>query len=79
MAVYAIGDIQGCFDELCKMLDLVKFDPSKDQVWLAGDLVNRGPKSAEVLRFAKKMGKKNGQSRVGKSRSSHACLLNRCD
>ena len=58
MAVYAIGDIQGCFDELCKMLDLVKFDPSKDQVWLAGDLVNRGPKSAEVLRFAKKMGKK---------------------
>lgn len=52
MAVYAIGDIQGCFDELLKLLDLVKFDPDKDQVWLAGDLVNRGPKSAEVLRFA---------------------------
>lgn len=52
MAVYAIGDIQGCFDELLKLLDLVKFDPEKDQVWLAGDLVNRGPKSAEVLRFA---------------------------
>ncbi len=56
MAVYAIGDVQGCFDELCKMLELVKFDPNKDQVWLAGDLVNRGPKSAEVLRFAKEMG-----------------------
>ena len=56
MAVYAIGDIQGCFDELQKMLELVKFDPKKDQVWLAGDLVNRGPKSAEVLRFAKDIG-----------------------
>jgi bis(5'-nucleosyl)-tetraphosphatase (symmetrical) len=56
MAVYAIGDVQGCFDELCKMLELVNFDPSKDQIWLVGDLVNRGPKSAEVLRFAKEMG-----------------------
>ena len=52
MAVYAIGDVQGCFDELIKLLDLIKFDPEQDQVWLAGDLVNRGPKSAEVLRFA---------------------------
>ncbi|MFW5450465.1 MAG: symmetrical bis(5'-nucleosyl)-tetraphosphatase [Methylophagaceae bacterium] len=52
MAVYAIGDIQGCFDELLKLLELLKFNPKKDQVWLAGDLVNRGPKSAEVLRFA---------------------------
>jgi len=56
MAVYAIGDVQGCFDELLKMLDLVKFDQMKDQIWLAGDLVNRGPKSADVLRFAKKLG-----------------------
>ncbi len=52
MAVYAVGDIQGCFDELIKLLDLIQFDPEVDQVWLAGDLVNRGPKSAEVLRFA---------------------------
>jgi bis(5'-nucleosyl)-tetraphosphatase (symmetrical) len=52
MAVYAIGDIQGCFDELIKLLDLINFNPEVDQVWLAGDLVNRGPKSAEVLRFA---------------------------
>jgi bis(5'-nucleosyl)-tetraphosphatase (symmetrical) len=57
MAVYAIGDVQGCFDELLKLLDLVNFDPTRDQIWLAGDLVNRGPKSAEVIRFAQKLGK----------------------
>ena len=56
MAVYAIGDIQGCFDELQAMLELVKFDQQNDQIWLAGDLVNRGPKSAEVLRFTKDLG-----------------------
>ncbi|OUR74003.1 bis(5'-nucleosyl)-tetraphosphatase (symmetrical) [Methylophaga sp. 41_12_T18] len=56
MAVYAIGDIQGCFDELMRLLDQVKFDPAVDQVWLAGDLVNRGPNSADVLRFARDMG-----------------------
>ena len=52
MAVYAIGDVQGCFDELMKLLEKVHFNPDVDQIWLAGDLVNRGPKSAEVLRFA---------------------------
>ncbi len=56
MAIYAIGDIQGCFDELMKLLDLLKFDPAADQLWLAGDLVNRGPNSAAVLRFAQNMG-----------------------
>ncbi len=56
MAVYAIGDVQGCYDELQKLLEFVEFDPSLDQIWLVGDLVNRGPNSADVLRFAKKMG-----------------------
>lgn len=56
MAVYAIGDVQGCFDELQKLLELIQFDPNLDQIWLAGDLVNRGPNSADVLRFAQKMG-----------------------
>jgi bis(5'-nucleosyl)-tetraphosphatase (symmetrical) len=56
MAVYAIGDIQGCFKELIKLLDHIQFDPTVDQLWLAGDLVNRGPDSASVLRYAKQLG-----------------------
>lgn len=53
MATYAIGDIQGCFDPLKALLEQIKFDPSQDQLWFAGDLVNRGPKSLEALRFIK--------------------------
>ena len=56
MATYAIGDLQGCCDPLKRLLDLVKFDPPHDQVWLVGDLVNRGPQSAETLRFIISLG-----------------------
>ncbi len=56
MALYIVGDIQGCFDELQALLAQVQFDQSIDQLWLAGDLVARGPKSLETLRFIKGLG-----------------------
>jgi bis(5'-nucleosyl)-tetraphosphatase (symmetrical) len=56
MAVYAIGDIQGCYAELRQLLDTIRFDPAKDKLWFVGDLVNRGPESLECLRFVKSLG-----------------------
>ena len=56
MSVYAVGDIQGCYHELKQMLELIAFDQKKDQLWLVGDLVNRGADSLAVLRLVKSMG-----------------------
>lgn len=56
MAVYAIGDIQGCYDPFRELLDVLRFDPDSDRIWLTGDLVNRGPKSLKTLRFVKSLG-----------------------
>lgn len=56
MAVYAIGDLQGCYDPFRRLLDEIDFDPSGDTLWLVGDLVNRGPKSLKTLRFVRNLG-----------------------
>ncbi len=50
MALYAIGDLQGCAAEFDALLRKLRFRPSRDKLWLVGDLVNRGPDSLAVLR-----------------------------
>src|SRR3989338_4961745 len=56
MAIYAVGDVQGCYAELQQVLEQVRFDQAQDKLWLVGDLVNRGPGSLEVLRLVKSLG-----------------------
>ncbi len=56
MATYAIGDLQGCYDELRQLLKKIAFNHSSDRLYFLGDLVNRGPKSLDCLRFVKSLG-----------------------
>ncbi len=56
MATYVVGDIQGCFQPLKKLLAQVEFNPATDVLWCCGDVVNRGPESLAVLRFLKSLG-----------------------
>ena len=54
MAHYVIGDVQGCYSELQALINKIKFNPSKDKIIFAGDLVNRGNQSLEVMEFCMK-------------------------
>jgi len=56
VTLYAIGDIQGCADAFDALLAAIDFSPTRDRLWLTGDLVNRGPESARVLRAVMKLG-----------------------
>ncbi len=56
MAHYAIGDLQGCHAEFMALLERLRFDATRDRLWLTGDLVNRGPSSLAVLREVRALG-----------------------
>jgi bis(5'-nucleosyl)-tetraphosphatase (symmetrical) len=56
MALYAIGDVQGCNEELGALLGAIQFRADRDQLWFVGDLVNRGPDSLGVLRRIRSLG-----------------------
>ncbi len=56
MAIYAIGDLQGCYDDFRRLLDKCHFNADQDRLWLAGDLVSRGPQSLQTLRYVVSLG-----------------------
>ncbi len=56
MTRYAVGDVQGCYDELRALLTRIGFSEDRDRLWFVGDLVNRGPRSLDTLRFVRALG-----------------------
>jgi len=58
VAVYAIGDLQGCRQQLQALLEHIGFQPDRDRLWFCGDLVNRGPDSLGTLRYVRDLGER---------------------
>jgi bis(5'-nucleosyl)-tetraphosphatase (symmetrical) len=58
MATLAIGDIQGCYDQLMRLLESARYDERRDVLWFVGDLVNRGPQSLATVRFVRGLGER---------------------
>src|SRR5271156_177684 len=56
MSLYAIGDVQGCDEELGALLTALRYSADRDRLWFVGDLVNRGPDSGAVLRRIRALG-----------------------
>ena len=71
MARYAIGDVQGCAAELRALLKRAGFSPDRDQLWFVGDLVNRGPRSLDVLRCVRRP-RRRGRRRARQPRPAPA-------
>jgi len=59
LSTFVVGDVQGCYEELRRLLEQVAFDRHSDQLWLTGDLVNRGPQSLEVLKYLYQLDEKS--------------------
>ena len=56
MATYAIGDVQGCFSALERLLIKIGFNRNKDTLWFVGDIINRGPESLKTIKFIRSLG-----------------------
>ena len=78
MATWAIGDIQGCFDSLMELCRVIELDSEADRLWLAGDLVNRGPRSLEVLRWAHRIHEQYGDGALQVVLGNHDLHLLAC-
>ena len=67
-----MSDIHGCFDEFMEMLELIKFTPKTDALYILGDVIDRGDKSLECVEHIKR---RQNLSSKGKSRSAYGRLL----